>query len=519
MWDKIKNFFKSESEKIIDRLDFNQTEVVSSNLKNNIDYLKNNLAPSSDLVFRSFHLGRKKQIDAEVIYFNELISADILQKEVLRSLMFDLELDSTNRTVKKEINDTLINSTIPIGELETTQSLTKSLEKLLSGEVILFIEGLPKAFILGIKELEKREVQTPQIEAVTRGPQESFIEPLSTNISLIRRRLKDNNLMIDIQQVGERTKTDLAIIYIDDIADQNIIEEINSRLDNIQTDGVLEIGYINAFFQDNWASPFPQFQTTERPDKALANLLEGKVVLLLDGSPFASIMPTTFIQFLQSPEDYYDHFYIASLLRLFRVVAVLITVSLPAIYISLVSFHHELLPKDLALSIATAREGVPFPSVLEAFIMEISLEFLREAGIRLPGPIGQTIGIVGGLILGEAAVDAGLVSPPMVIVVALTAIASFVIPSYSATIPLRLLRFSMMLLAAVFSTYGLMIGWLLILIHLCSLESLGVPYFAPFAPIKLADLKDSFIKVPHKLMNKRPESTPTQQKKRQPDKE
>ncbi|MCK8816710.1 spore germination protein [Natroniella sulfidigena] len=517
MWDKIKDFFKSNN--FINRLDLEAEEKVSSNLEANIDYLKDNLAPSSDLVFRSFHIGQKKEIDAEIIYFNELINADILQKEVLRSLMFDLELDCSNRTIKKEINDTLINSTIPIGELETTQSLTKALEQLLSGDVILFIEGIPKTFILGIKELEKREVQTPQIEAVTRGPQESFIEPLSTNISLIRRRIKDNNLMIDIKQIGERTKTDLAIIYIDDIVDQDIIKKVRDRLESIEIDGVLEIGYINQSFRDNWASPFPQFQTTERPDKALANLLEGKVVLLLDGSPFASIMPTTFIQFLQSPEDYYDHFYIASLLRLFRVAATFITISLPAIYISLVSFHHELLPRELALSLATAREGVPFPSVLEAFIMEISLEFLREAGIRLPGPIGQTIGIVGGLILGEAAVDAGLVSPPMVIVVALTAIASFVIPSYSATIPLRLLRFSMMLLAAVFSTYGLMIGWLLILIHLCSLESLGVPYFAPFAPIKLTDLKDSFIKFPLKFMGKRPESTPTQQKKRQPDKE
>ncbi|MBM7624226.1 spore germination protein [Sporohalobacter salinus] len=516
IWNKIKNFLQNKEEKIIERLITDEhDDKIKKNITKNLDYLKSNLAQSDDLIFRELFIGGHQEFNAQIIYIEELISKDVLQREVLKPLMFEIETIDENTNIKKQINNTLSKLSIPVNNVSILNSLSKAIENILSGNAVLFIDGVAKAFNLDIKTYRGRNVQRSFIEATTRGPQEAFNESLKINTALIRKRLKDNNLVIESKQIGERTKTDLALAYINDIADKDIVKKIKDRLDNIEIDGVLDIGVISQYLEGNWASPFPQFKETERPDKAVSSLLEGRIVLILNGTPFVTIVPANFIQFFQSPEDYYDRFYIGTALRILRLMAVFMAISLPAIYISLVSFHHELLPRGLAMTIAEARQGIPFPSYLEALIMELSLELLREAGIRLPGPIGQTIGIVGGIILGDAAVSAGLVSPPMVIIVALTAIATFVIPSYSAAIPLRLLRFPMMLLSAIFSVYGIMIGWLLILIHLCSLESLGQPYFAPFGPIKWADLKDTILRVPRRLMVTRPKSISTQQKDEQ----
>ncbi|KXS40372.1 MULTISPECIES: spore germination protein [unclassified Candidatus Frackibacter] len=517
MWDKIKQFFRNKKKKTVERFNISQKQddKIESNIENNINFLRTNLAQSSDLNFRKFYIGGHKEFKAEVVYFNGMIKTDVLQSKILEPLMFDIELNDENTDIKEQINNKLINLSIPLGKIQPTKKPEKCIEGILDGNAILLIDKLPQAFILNITAWSGRSVERPSNEASTRGPQVAFNESMQTTITMIRRRLKDNNLKVETLKIGERTNTDLSLIYINDIADKEVIKRIKQRLNKIEIDGVFDIGYINQLLADNWLSPFPQLRTTERPDRTVANLLEGKAVLVLDGTPFVGIAPITFIQFFQAPEDYYDQFYIGSALRTLRLVAAFLTISLPSIYISLVSFHHELIPWELAATISKTRQGVPFPSYLEALIMEISLELLRESGIRLPGAIGQTVGIVGGLILGQAAVDAGLVSPPMVIVVSLTAISSFIIPSFEAAIPLRLLRFPMMLLASMFSVYGLMVGWLLILIHLCSLESFGQPYFAPFAPIKVTDLKDSFIRIPLRLMGKRPTSILNQQEDRQ----
>ncbi|MCK8828294.1 spore germination protein [Natroniella acetigena] len=515
MWDKIKKFFKSESKKIINRLNLDSHKKINENLKLNLNYIKDNLAASSDLVFREFYIGADKNLAAQLIFFDALVKDELLQGKVLKPLMLEITGNLEQTEIKEQVNDTLTELSIPISGADIITSLEQVITEILGGKAILLVDQVDKAFSLDVRDWQGREIDKPGIEASTRGPQEAFNESLQTNIALIRKRLQDNNLMIEIDNIGKRTNTELAITYIEDLAEPELIDRIKYRLDNIDVDGILEIGQINQYLSDNWLTIFPLFQTTERPDRVVGNLLEGRVVLMIDGSPFASIMPTTFVQFYQSPEDYYDQFYIGTALRILRFAAAFLTISLPAIYISLVSFRHELIPHELAISLAEVREGVPFPSYLEALIMEISLELLREAGIRLPGPIGETIGIVGGLILGDAAVAAGLVSPPMVIIVALTAIVSFLIPNYEAAVPLRLLRFPMMFLAASFSTYGIMIGWLLILIHLCSLESFGQPYFAPFAPLKWSDLKDTIIRAPIRLLSKRPLSVPNQQQDRQ----
>ena len=487
---------------------------ISKDLTANLANIKEHLALSSDFQTKEVLLGGDKNYKAAITYITSIVNQQYLQEEILKPLMLNIQFTQSEK-IEENIESLAQQLPLPIGQTEFISSINKAIAEILEGKVVLFINHFAQAFVLDIRELATRNVSTPQVEATTRGPQEAFTENLEMNISLIRKRLRDNNLMIENFKLGTRTKLDLGLLYIDDIADKKTLEQIKNRINNIDIDGVIDTSYIGQFFQDNWKTPFPLSQNTERPDKAIHNLLEGKFVLILDGTPFVTIVPITFIQFFQTPEDYYDTFYISSFMRLLRLVATFITISFPSIYISLVSFHHELLPTDLALSIATTRQDVPFPSYLEALIMELSLELLRESGIRLPGAIGQTIGIVGGLILGEAAVNAGLVSPPMVIVVATTAISSFVIPDYEAAIPMRLLRFPLMILASFFSIYGIMIGWLLILIHLCSLESFNQPYFAPFGPIKVSDLKDSIIRVPLRLMGQRPYSTASQQKDRQ----
>ena len=517
MFNKIKKSFGllQPKKETTDRINTSKEKIaISEDLETNLNNLKNNLAQSVDLNLKNILLGGNQNYKATVTYLVSIINQQYLQREILKPLMLNIKFTSPADT-KENIKKLVQQLPLPVGQTSFINSINEAIAEILEGKVVLFINNFDQAFVLDIKELASRSVETPQIESATRGPQEAFTENLEINISLIRKRIRDNNFMIEVHKIGARTKTDLGVCYINDLADEEILAQLNNRINNIDLDGVIDTGYIDQYFQDNWKTPFPIFQNTERPDKAIHNLLEGKILLVLDGTPFVSIVPTTFIQFFQTPEDYYDIFYVGSAIRILRLFATFITISLPSLYISLVSFHHELLPPDLALTIATTRQEVPFPSYLEAVIMEVSLELLRESGIRLPGAIGQTIGIVGGLVLGEAAVNAGLVSPPMVIVVAITAISSFVIPDYEAAIPLRLLRFPLMILASFFSVYGIMIGWLFILIHVCSLESFNQPYFAPFGPIKVSDLKDSIIRVPLRLMGQRPHSTANQEKDRQ----
>ena len=321
---------------------------------------------------------------------------------------------------------------------------------------------------------------------------------------MIRRYIRDPNLRFKTYQVGRRSKKDLVLSYIDGIVNPDIVKEVNRRLETIDMDDAPESGYIEEWIEDSFLSPFPQVLNTERPDKVAAALLEGKVAILLDGTPFVLIAPATLGNTLQSPEDYYERWTIGTLLRALRYLAAFIAMFLPALYIALVSFHPGMIPSDLAFSIAASREGVPFPAYVEALLMALTMELLREAGTRLPTPIGQTIGIVGGLVIGEAAVSAGLVSPAMVIVVALNAIASFSLPSYSVAISFRILLFGMMLAAATFGLYGIILSYIMLNVHLVNLKSFGVPYTTPFAPNFLSDWKDLILRAPITTIKRRP---------------
>jgi len=348
-----------------------------------------------------------------------------------------------------------------------------------------------------------------------RGSREGLSETITVSLGMIRRRLKDPHLRVDLFEIGKRTKTNVAMLYIKGIADPKIVKEFKKRLDRINIDGVLESGYIEELIMDQVWSPFPQIQNTERSDVVVGHLLEGKVALVVDGTPHVLIAPAVFTQFYHSAEDYFERYMISSALRLIRLISLVIALLLPSIYIALISYHPEMIPNTLAIAMAAGRSVVPFIPILEALIMEFSVEILREASIRLPGPIGPTIGIVGALVIGDAAVTAGLVSPTMVIVVGLTTISSYANPNYNAAISLRILRFPFMIAAATFGLYGIMILLFLLLIHLSQLKSFGVPYMGPFGPLNLKDIKDSFIRVPWKWMIQRPSIYRPQDKIRQ----
>jgi len=330
----------------------------------------------------------------------------------------------------------------------------------------------------------------PESEKLVRGPREGFIENISVNMSLLRRRINSPALVFEAQDIGSLTETKVVISYVAGICDPEIIQEVKKRLSFVHIQSVLDTGYLEAFVVDHPKSIFPQVEVTEKPDKALAQMLEGRIVIMVDGTPNVIIVPTIFTQFIQASEDYYEKPYYASFLRYIRMLAMIIALFLPGLYVALTTIHQEMLPTPLALSIAGSREGVPFPTVVEALLMEIAFEMLREAGVRLPAQVGQAVSIVGALIIGQAAVDAKIVSPIMVIIVAFSGISSFLIPSYGLSISFRLLRFIILIAASILGLFGIVLVGIMLLVHLSSMQSYGIPYFQPLGPIKFHQLRE-----------------------------
>lgn len=388
------------------------------------------------------------------------------------------------------------------------------MQTILSGDAVLFVEEMEDTVLIGSKGWKSRAIEEPQTESLIRGPRDGFTEDIRTNTTLIRRRIRDPHLRFDSYCIGRRSRKDLIVAYIEGIVNPMLVEEVKRRISTIDMDDPEGSGFVEQWIQDHYWSPFPQILNTERPDKVAGALMQGKVAVIVDGTPFQLIMPVTLSSFIQSPEDYYQNWILASLLRMLRVFAVFVALFLPGMYIAILEYHHGMLPSKLAFSVAGTREGVPFPAVVETFLMEATLELLREAGVRLPKSIGQTIGVVGGLVIGEAAVTAGIVSPVMVVVVAVTAIASFAIPSYGFAISIRLMRFLIMIAGSIFGLYGIVLALIISCIHLVNLRSFGIPYTAPLAPLRLSDWRDLIYRLPVIRLSHRPEILETMDTKR-----
>lgn len=466
--------------------------------------IKERIAQNCDVHFREFMIGGTDK-RAAIIYVEGLYDKDLIEFHVMRSLMIqDMEEMEKSSDVTEITKTYLTNKMLPVSVVREALNLQELVSEILMGSTALLVDGIVEVLLLGSATGKTRSIEEPVSEGLLRGPRVGFTEVLSDNTALLRRHGKNESLEMIKFQVGSRAKKNLVVAYMKDIVNSDLLEEVKRRIEKIDMDYLSESGYVEQLIEDNSLSPFQQAQNTERPDRVINSLLEGRVAILLDGSPFALIVPVTFSMLLQSPEDYYERWIPGTLLRMLRFLATFFALFAPALYISFISYHPGLIPTKLVMSIIEARQGVPFPSLIEALIMETSIEILREAGVRLPKPIGPAMGIVGGLIIGDAAVNAGLVSPFLVIVVAITAISSFAIPMYSAGITLRLLRFLAMFCAAILGVYGTILFFLLICSHLVKLKSFGVPYISPATPYRLDDWKDFIFRLPLKVMKRRP---------------
>lgn len=457
--------------------------------------IKQKLGNSADIVLKEFHINFDNRIQNVILFYTDgLVDTVAVQDFILETMMVDFKkMDTTHRTFL---------DVLTVGEATELTSTEAMYHDLFSGYVILILEG-SRIFSIAMCGVKDRAVSEAITETVSRGPKESFTESLFTNTALIRRKIKNPDLWLESMRIGKVTQTDISIMYINGIATDKIVNEVRDRLSRIDIDGILESGYIEELIQDSAYSPFPTVYNTERPDVIAAELLEGKVAILVDGTPHVLIVPALFISFMHSAEDYYQRADISSLIRILRFVGIFIALLGPSLYIAITTFHQEMLPTQLLIGLAAQREGIPFPAFIEALIMEITFEILREAGVRMPRTMGQAISIVGTLVIGQAAVDAGIVSAAMVIVVSITAISSFVVPAMNMSISIRMIRFLLMGLAASFGLYGIILGVFALVLHLCSLRTFGIPYMSPFGPFIAQDTKDTIFRLPHWAMRKR----------------
>ena len=472
---------------------------ISRNLDENIRYIKERFKNCDDVVQRIFNVGGTNNQKIFMIYTDNIVDGDTIADFIMTNVMERYEGNGGL--------ETLMNKAIAVGELEKQCDMEKILDAVLLGDTALLMDGHDYGLIASTKGWPNRGVPTADTEVVVQGPKDAFLEVGSKNIVLIRRRIRDTRLKVERQKIGRRSKTDLAIMYMDDIVRPEVLKSIKERLDKIDIDGIFDSGMLEQLVEKNKFSPFPQLQLTERPDKASAAIMEGRVVLVVDNTPFVLILPTTYNVFFQAAEDYYERWEIMSFIRFIRYCASFIAIGLPGLYIALASYHPNLLPTTLALKIAESRQSIPFPAVIEILIMEVAFELLREAGIRLPSPVSSTIGIVGGIIIGQAAVDAGIMGPVVIIIGALTGICTFVIPNNAFVAGIRISKYLVIALSAILGLYGFWLGMLLVLIHLSSLKSFGIPYMFPFCSGEINDyddFKDSVFRMPIFMMKRRP---------------
>lgn len=455
--------------------------------------LKEIFSNDKSLILRPIKI-RDLKLKGLIIYIDGLTDTKTIELNVVKPLMTEVLVENIKNLTNKHVIEKLIKDYIQTLDCSTTASLNTVVDSLLSGTTILLIEGENTAIQLNSKKWETRGIAEPQTEAVIRGPREGFNEDLQTNITLMRRKFKSPKLKFESITLGKYSKTAIAICYLEGIADNAIIMELKRRIETIQIDTVLESGYIEQFIEDNPLSPFPTVGNSEKPDVVIGKLMEGRVAVLCDGTPFVLIVPRLFIENIQTSEDYYTRPLYATILRFLRVLALFITTTLPALYVAVQTFHHEIIPFRLFIALTAAREGIPMPSVLEALMMVIIFELINEGGLRMPKSVGQAVSIVGAIVLGQATVEAGIASPLMVIVIALTAISSFVIPSLHGSF--LLLRVYFLFAGSILGFYGIVFAMVTVFIHICNIKSFGIEYLSPIAPLTLEGLKDTYVRPP-----------------------
>ena len=465
-------------------------------------------------MLREFHLTAKNtNYKAFLLYIDGMVDSDLINKFVLDPLMLRNTSNTFDGTLKQEQNslnpknsitikkiknfnleDYIYSNLMPQNSLKKISKLTDALQGANSGDCVLFVDTINVAFDIDVKGFKQRSIDSPNNEVIIKGSQEAFVENLRTNTSLLRRIINNENLIIENTTVGNISKTKIAICYMNNIANPKLVNEVKYRLNNLELDSIFSSGQLEQLIEDDDYIGIPSLLSTERPDKCASFLMQGRVVLLLNGTPYATVAPAVLIDFLSSPEDNNLKVFFANFLRVLRFLAYFITLLAPAFFIAITNFHQELIPTELLFSILASRERVPFPIIFELLLMEISFELIRESSLRVPGPVGSTLGIVGALILGDAAVSAHIVSPILIIIVAITGLSSFAIPDFSFSFHLRVYRFLFILIAYIAGFLGIGLGLFVYIAMLCSMKSFGVDFASPLTPYLSLGQNGYFVK-------------------------
>lgn len=492
---------KKKKKEIVHEVGFQENNrPLHQNLDRTLDRIKRELGHSPDVIVRMFQIGSGPQTRIAAIYMAGLTDVEKVNDFVARSLLIDPQTNNP-----QHIFNIIQARALTVGDIRQQSDWNGMMYALLSGDILVLVNGCAGSIIANLRGGEHRAVTEPETEVNIRGPKDSFNESIGTNISLIRRRLKSPNLWLETMRIGNISQTVVSIMYLKGIAEDSLVKEVRRRLKDIRIDAILESGYVEDLIQDQTYTPFPTVYNTERPDVVAGNLLEGRIAVLVDGTPNTLILPTTFSQFFKAAEDYYQRVEFTLFMRLIRYFGFFVVMLLPSMYIAVTTHHHEMIPTPLAINLLAQREGVPFPVFFEAFLMEAAFELMREAGTRMPRAVGQAVSTVGAIVLGQAAVEAGIVTAMMVIVVSFTGIASFTLPGFTLTTSARLIRFPMMIAASTFGFYGIFICSILIVAHLTSLRSFGIPYLSPFAPFGFKHQKDTIWRSPYKSPATRPD--------------
>ncbi|OEF95632.1 spore germination protein [Desulfuribacillus alkaliarsenatis] len=487
---------------------------ISNSLFININYFKEIFSNDETIRYRYIENETENStifsIKAQLIYTESMVDNQFIIDNIITPLTESKQIyiDSQETIIEQ-----LANRVIVANDVKVSSNIDKLTQAVVCGNTVLLLEGSNEALIIDTQGWKSRSIEEPEAEKTLRGPKEGFTEAIMINVSMVKRKLQTPNLKFEFDEIGLQTKTKVALCYVKGIVNEGILIELRKRLQDIEIDGIFDSGYIQELIKDEPLSPYKTIGTTERPDVVAAKILEGRIALLVDGTPVALTIPHLFIEYFQSPDDYYKNFYYSSFNRLMRIAAYFISFALPALYIAITTYHQEMIPTPLLLNIFNARQGIPFPAILEALLLLFAFEVLRETGTRMPTYIGQAMSIVGALVLGQAAVEARFVSAPMVIVIAMSGITGLMLPALTGS--MILLRVFLIFVSSLLGMYGFVFGLAAVLIHLLNLRSFGVPYMTNINIMDLKNLQDTAVRMPWWFMKNRPEFIAIRNKKRQ----
>lgn len=482
----------------------------SGTINQSIYQIKNLIGNNSELIIKSFIIGKNDCFKGAIIYINGFANNDMIDRDILNPLMLHIQEDLTNVS---NIENYLCEKYIAVSNVQVETNINNAVNGIKRGKTAILVEGSYDFIVADTTGGEYRSITEPINELSVRGPREGFIENLQTNISILSRKLKDQNLATEKFTLGRRNQSDLVLMYIDDIVDKNLLKRIKDKINAIDVDAVAGASFIEQLIEEHPYSIFPQFFGTERPDVIQSKLLEGKIAFLLQGTSYVISFPATLPEFFQTPEDYYMRTIVSSFSRIIRLMAIFIAITLPSIYLTLIKFNTELIPVEFVESLVQSRKGIALTPFMSMLAMNLTIEFLREGGLRLPGKIGQTLSVVGGIIIGDAALKAKMVDSTTLLVIGITTVATFLIPYYHMALSIRLITYPMLLLSNFIGVLGIVLGWFFLLAYLSAFENFGVPYLSFY----LSDMKDIFIRSPLWKMNKRPKSIPNDNSMRQND--